>query len=218
MSSSAVSTGLSTLKSASRPAALCPNSSSFAREIAPSSAKAPTRVRRSAVDMGDACRAPGRDRGRAPAHRCPCRSRPRCTQWSASGMSMSSRLAIRAGRGGKLELLVVPGKVVGPGAGHLERRIARRHLADLADEARAAPPRSRRRVGPSGRSSPSPVPSRVVGVGARAEAHGEAVFLAAVHREGHGLGRLAEGDRQHAGGERIERAGVAGLVPRRRDA
>ena len=49
-----------------------------------------------------------------------------------------------------------------------------------------------------------------------APAHREAVGLAAVHHERHGLGRLAERDRQHAGGERIERAGVAGLPGRER--
>ena len=55
----------------------------------------------------------------------------------------------------------------------------------------------------------------VVGVALLAPAHGEAVDLAAVHHEGHGLGRLAERDRQAAGGERIERAGMAGaLAPR----
>ena len=52
----------------------------------------------------------------------------------------------------------------------------------------------------------------VVGVGLGAPAHREAVGLGAVDHERHGLGRLAEGDRQDAGGQRIERAGMARLL------
>ena len=56
------------------------------------------------------------------------------------------------------------------------------------------------------------LPFGVVGVALFAPAHGEAVGLAAVHDERNGLGRLAERDRQAAGGERIERAGMAGRL------
>ena len=52
----------------------------------------------------------------------------------------------------------------------------------------------------------------VVGVGLDAPAHHELVGLGAVLDDRHGLGRLAERDRQHAGSERIERAGVADLL------
>ena len=52
----------------------------------------------------------------------------------------------------------------------------------------------------------------VVGIALFAPAHGKAVELAAVHDERNGLGRFAERDRQRAGGERIERAGVAGAL------
>ena len=52
----------------------------------------------------------------------------------------------------------------------------------------------------------------VVGRGLLAPADAEAIFLGAFLHDRHGLGRLAEGDRQHAGGERIERAGVARLL------
>ena len=52
----------------------------------------------------------------------------------------------------------------------------------------------------------------VVGVAGFAEAEGEAVELGAVHDVGHGLGGGAEGDRQDAGGERVERAAMAGLL------
>ena len=54
----------------------------------------------------------------------------------------------------------------------------------------------------------------IVGVALLAPAHGEAIALAAVHHEGDGLGGLAERDRQAAGGQRIERAGVAGALGR----
>ena len=49
----------------------------------------------------------------------------------------------------------------------------------------------------------------VVGVALFTPAHREAIELATVHHEGDGLGRFAERDRQSAGGERIERAGMA---------
>src|SRR5262245_30607848 len=108
---------------------------------------------------------------------------------------------------GKLEVLVFPGKVVGPGAPNLERRVARRHLADLADEARQC----RSDVGPRGSGIARRHDSAfgIVGVGGGAEAQRETVLLVAFHSEGHRLGRLAEGDGQDAGGERVERAGVA---------
>ena len=44
--------------------------------------------------------------------------------------------------------------------------------------------------------------------------HGEAVDLAAVHDERNGLGRFAERNRQAAGGERVERAGVPRALAR----
>src|SRR4029077_2892588 len=111
---------------------------------------------------------------------------------------------------GKLEVLVFPGKVIGSGARDLQRRVARRHLADLADEVR----QRRLDLGPrrpqfARRHDRA---FRVVGVGGGAEAHREAVLLVAFHREGHGLGRLAEGYGQHSGGERVERAGMARLL------
>ena len=52
----------------------------------------------------------------------------------------------------------------------------------------------------------------VVGVALLAPAHREAVDLAAIHHERHGLGRFPERDREQAGGQRIERAGVAGAL------
>ena len=53
---------------------------------------------------------------------------------------------------------------------------------------------------------------RVVGVAGFTEAQGEAVKLGAVHDVGHRLGGAPEGDGEHAGGERVERAAVPGLL------
>ena len=66
----------------------------------------------------------------------------------------------------------------------------------------------------SGRTSLVAVtsPSQILGRARFAEAEREAVFLPAVHDEGHGLGRLAERDGQHAARQRIERAAVACLL------
>ena len=52
----------------------------------------------------------------------------------------------------------------------------------------------------------------IVGRALLAPGDGEAVDLRAVHDVGHGLRRLAERDRQHAGRQRIERAGMSGLL------
>src|SRR5262245_41561304 len=109
----------------------------------------------------------------------------------------------------KLELLLVAGEVVSASAIDLERRIARRHLLDVAGEigkpgldlAAGRPPSALRNRLPLG----------VVGVGLGAEADREPVLLAVLDREGDGLGRLAECDRKDAGCERIERAGMSRL-------
>ena len=52
----------------------------------------------------------------------------------------------------------------------------------------------------------------VVGVGLDAPGTVKLIDLPPVHHEGNGLGRLAERDRQEAGGQRVERAGMAGLL------
>jgi hypothetical protein len=52
----------------------------------------------------------------------------------------------------------------------------------------------------------------VVGVARFAEAEREAVELRSIHDIGHGLGGSTKSDRQDAGGERIERAAVTGLL------
>ncbi len=52
----------------------------------------------------------------------------------------------------------------------------------------------------------------IVGRALFAPGHGEFVDLPAVHDVRHGLCGVTERDRQHAGRERIERAGMAGLL------
>src|SRR6478609_4187616 len=111
---------------------------------------------------------------------------------------------------GKLEILLVPGEVVGPGASYLQRRIARWHLADLTNEAWQRRLDLRERGVSIARRHDRAI--CVVSVGGCAEAHREAVLLVAFYRERHGLGRFAEGDGQHSGGERVERAGVTRLL------
>src|SRR5262245_2528158 len=116
----------------------------------------------------------------------------------------------QSGARSKLEVLLFPGKVVGSGAPNLQRGVARRHLADLADKARQCRLDLAPRRPDLARLNDRAL--RIVGVGGGAEAHREPVLLVAFHGEGHGLGGFAEGDRQHPGGERVERAGMACLL------
>src|SRR5260221_2203797 len=52
----------------------------------------------------------------------------------------------------------------------------------------------------------------IVGIAFLAPGNRKAVALAAIHYEGNGFGGFAQRDRQAAGGERVERAGVAGAL------
>src|SRR5260221_1735036 len=52
----------------------------------------------------------------------------------------------------------------------------------------------------------------IVGIAFLAPGNRKAVALAAIHSEGNGFGGFAQRDRQAAGGERVERAGVAGAL------
>ena len=58
----------------------------------------------------------------------------------------------------------------------------------------------------------------IVGIGGDAEARDGVVGLARAEQAAGDLGRLAEADRQQAGGERIEAAGMAGLLGAEQDA
>ena len=108
--------------------------------------------------------------------------------------------------------LSVARQVIGALALDLDRRIARRDLLDPADKARADRGDGVAR-GPL-RADFYHAAFRVVGIALLAPAHGEAIGLTAVDDERHGLGRLAERDRQATGGKRIERAGMAGALGR----
>ena len=110
----------------------------------------------------------------------------------------------------ELDRLAAPGNVVGALALHLDRRILRRDLLDQADELRQR--RADLVVGRPLLAGGGDRAGGVVGVARLAEAQRELVGLARVHDVGHGLGRLAHGDRQHAGGQRIERAAMADLL------
>jgi hypothetical protein len=108
----------------------------------------------------------------------------------------------RAGR--KRHVLPFAGEVVGALAADLDRRKAWRNLLDRADKGREG--------GLDGVPLGKEVRGLhrlalgVVGVGLDPPGDGEDIGFPPVHDERHGLGGLAERDRQDAGGERIERA------------
>src|SRR5580693_7595833 len=100
-------------------------------------------------------------------------------------------------------------QIVGALAFDLEGREGWRDLLDVANEGRQGA--ADRLVGGTKVAGGSDL---ALGIFRRArlpEAEREAVFLPAVHDEGHGLGRLAQGNRQHAAGQRIERSAMARL-------
>src|SRR5207248_9983675 len=104
----------------------------------------------------------------------------------------------------------VPGQIIRALALDLDRGILRRDLIDHAGEARQqGPDRFRRRPQFAGLRYPA---FGIVGVALLAPGDREAVALAAIHHERNRLGRFAERDRQAAGRQRIERAGVAGAL------
>ena len=112
--------------------------------------------------------------------------------------------------GFQLHRLAVAGEIIGALALDLDGGIARRHLLDDAGKGR----QQRANLvwaGATVAGLDHPALG-VVGIPFLAPAHGEAVELAAVHDEGDGLGGFAERDRQTAGSERIERAGVSGAL------
>ena len=95
-------------------------------------------------------------------------------------------------------------------AAALERRVDRRALADAAGEL------AQGRVDAVDgefrhRALAQKLPFGVVGVGGRAQAGDGVVGLARAKQAAGDLGGLAEADRQQAGGERIQAAGMAGL-------
>ena len=99
---------------------------------------------------------------------------------------------------------------VGALAAHLDRRELRRRLRDLAKEGGQGAVDFRFGGPPVAGLDERAVP--VVGIARLAPANGEAVGFRPVHDERDGLGGLAQGDRQDSGGERVEGAGMAGLL------
>src|SRR5665213_1572449 len=107
----------------------------------------------------------------------------------------------------QLDGLAVARQIVGPLALDLDRGILRRGLLDQPGEA-GQQFANRLSGGPQLAGSDDPALG-IVGVPLLAPGDRKAIALAAVHHEGDRLGGFAEGDRQAAGGERVERAGVA---------
>ena len=112
-------------------------------------------------------------------------------------------------RGCELDVLARPRAVVGAPAVDLERRVGRRDLLDLAGE--MLEHRGDRGEGRAAAAGAHDLAFGVERVGLAAELDGERVSLVAVEHPPAQLGRLAERDRQHAFGQRVERAAVADL-------
>ena len=112
---------------------------------------------------------------------------------------------------GDLEGLALARQVVGALAVDLDRRIDRRRLLDDADEARQRRSDLGRATGRASLAAITLPSASSVSVSSP-QCTGEAIGLGPVLDDRHGLGRLAERDRQDAGGERIERAGVSRLL------
>ena len=110
----------------------------------------------------------------------------------------------------QLHRLAAPRQVVGALALDLDCGEAGRHLLDPTDEARQqGGDLGARRAQRAGREH---LALGVVGGARLAQAGGEAVVLAPFHDVRDGLGRLAQGQRQHAGRQRVEGAAVADLA------
>ena len=186
-------------------------------EIAWASVNRPTASRRSAAiwpSVPSASREVAGERADIGALRRP---RPRNRRDRGSGRAMRRSSAISTGRAASRGGLAGARQRIGAAAGDLDRRIGRRALQDRAGEARQrrcdrrrvrAHRRSRRRPRPRCRRCRWRCPS----------GSGSGSACVAFDDEADGLGRLAERDRQHAGRQRVERAGMPGLRRRWRAA
>src|SRR5262245_43814724 len=106
--------------------------------------------------------------------------------------------------------LAVACEIISALAVDLDRREARRHLGDLPGEAR-----QELTYGLCGRAFGASIDDTalgVIGVALLAPARRETIHFAAFHDERNRLGRLPECDWQHARGERVECAGMAGAL------
>ncbi|MNY14299.1 hypothetical protein D3C86_1474690 [compost metagenome] len=120
------------------------------------------------------------------------------------------RLVDRDPAGVQLELGAVARQVIGALAVDPDGRELGRNLIDLADEGRQ---RRLHRLDRGPHVGPGDnLALAVDAVGGDAPVDGEAIDLLGVHHEGHGLGRLAQGNRQNARGQRVQRPGVTGLL------
>lgn len=108
------------------------------------------------------------------------------------------------------ELGTLAGQVIGALAVDLDGAELRRDLIDLADKGRKRRA-NRLDIGPDVRAA-GDLALAVEAVGRDPPVDGEAIDLLRLHHEGDGLGRLAEGDGQDAGGQRVEGAGVPRLL------
>ena len=134
------------------------------------------------------------------------------TRSPARRTSGTSSSWIVTGRAAQLDLLAVAHPLVGALAVDLDRRDGGRHLLDVADERRPAPrgpsPRRGRRSATVATTSPSAssvvvaTPSRIGGV----------VRLLGQHQVAEQPGGPVDAEHQHAGGHRVEGAGVADLA------
>jgi hypothetical protein len=136
--------------------------------------------------------------------------------WSASGRETQFQAIDHHLAWFQVDGLARAREIIGPLPADLQRREGRRRLLDMAGEPGQ---------GGTDRLIARPILAgggdgafAVVGRARLAEAQGEAVLLASVHHEGNGLGRLAQGDRQDAGRQRIERAAMARLFRREQPA
>ena len=184
---------------------------------ASASANGPERVRRSAVRC-----APGPERtaeigGQRP-HVGPLRAadaqatrlgRRRTQQRRARGSTTRRGVALDRFAGARV--------VVERPAVTLERRVHGRHLRDRAAKAARARPRPPPRRAPPASARAVTLPSASWVSVSTPKRTVDLVLLVGVQQERRELGRLAQADRQHARGQRIERAAVPDLActPRR---
>ena len=111
----------------------------------------------------------------------------------------------------QIDGLAVPRQIIGALALDLDRGILRRDLLDYAGKARQQGG-NRLRRGPESSLVLTVAALGIVGIAFLAPGHRETIALAAVHHERNRLGGFPERDRQPAGSQRIEGAGVAGAL------
>src|SRR5271165_641237 len=112
---------------------------------------------------------------------------------------------------GRDRRFIAPGEFVGSAPIDLDRRIGWRPLLDRTDK--GGEDRLDRLTARPCRVFADDLALAVIGRARNAPADAKAIPLAAGHCVSRRLGRFAKGDRQHAGRQRVERAGVSDLCP-----